>query len=388
MEPFRIDIPQAQLDDLRQRVAATRWPGELPGVGWSRGVPLDYLKELAEYWRTTFDWRAAEQRINAFPQFVTEIDGVDIHFLHVRSPEPDATPMIMTHGWPGSFVEYLNVIEPLTNPRAHGGDPADAFHLVIPSLPGYGFSGAPREPGWNTFRVAAAWAELMRRLGYDRYIPQGGDLGAIVALTQAGMDFERVKGAHVNFLITLPSGEPGELDGLDETDQARLGKLAYFDAEQSGYMKLQSTRPQTLAYALTDSPVGQLAWIVEKFMEWSDSEKSPEDAVDRDLMLTDVTLYWLTASAGSSAQLYVEIADMLPTAPTPPAPPLPLPLPVGIALYPQDPALPLRRIAERSFPNIVHWREYDRGGHFAAMEEPDLFVSDLREFARLLRTAG
>jgi epoxide hydrolase len=385
MRPFRIEIPQADLDDLQRRLASTRWPSELPGVGWDRGVPLDYLKELAEYWRTGYDWRAAEARLNEFPQFITEIDGTNVHFMHVRSPEPDAIPMILTHGWPGSVAEFPSVIGPLTDPRAHGGDPAQAFHLVVPSLPGFGFSGPTPEPGWNVFRIASAWAELMRRLGYDSYIPQGGDLGAWISLTLAGVDFGHVRGAHVNFLVTPPTGDPSDLAGLGESDLGRLGLLARFVNDGSGYMKIQSTRPQTLSYGLTDSPVGQLAWIVEKFFEWTDSTKAPEDAVDRDQMLTNVMIYWLTATAGSSAGFYFEIADILPTAATPPSPPPPLPVPLGVAVYPRDAALPIRQFADRQFPNIVHWREYDHGGHFAAMEQPDVFIDDLRAFARTLR---
>jgi epoxide hydrolase len=384
MRPYRIEIPQADLDDLQRRLAATRWPSELPGIGWDRGVPLEYLKELAEYWRTSYDWRAAEAQLNEFPQFTTEIDGTNVHFLHVRSPEPDAMPLIITHGWPGSVAEFLNVIGPLTDPRAHGDDPADAFHVIVPSIPGFGFSGPTPEPGWDMVRIARAWAELMHRLGYDAYIPQGGDLGAFISLALAGVDAEHVRGAHVNFLVTPPSGDPSELAGLGESDLSRIGQLAKFVNYGTGYMKLQSTRPQTLAYGLTDSPVGQLAWIVEKFFEWTDSVKAPEDAVNRDQMLTNVMIYWLTATAGSSAGYYFEIAGTLPTAATPPAPPSPLPGPVGVAVFPGDAAKPVRRLADRQFPNIVHWREFDQGGHLAAMEQPDLFVADIREFARRL----
>ncbi|MEV4625744.1 epoxide hydrolase family protein [Micromonospora sp. NPDC049523] len=388
MEPFRIEIPQADLDDLQRRLENTRWPSELPEVGWNRGVPLEYLKELTNYWRTSYNWRDAEARLNSYPQFTTTIDGTNIHFIHVRSPEPDATPLIITHGWPGGMVEFLNVIEPLTDPRAHGGDPADAFHLVIPSLPGFGFSGPINETGWDLFRIARAWAELMQRLGYDRYVTQGGDMGAWVSQMLAGVDHEHVIGTHVNFLITPPSGDPSDFADLTESDFARLNLLTAFGAEGSGYMKIQSTRPQTLAYGLTDSPVGQLAWIVEKFKEWSDSEKVPEDAVDRDQLLTNVMIYWLTATAGSTANFYYEIADILPTAPTPPAAPPPLPTPFGVAVYPGDSAQPIRKFADRGFPNIVHWTELERGGHFAAMEEPDLFVADLQAFVRTLRSAG
>jgi len=388
MDPFRVEIPQADLDDLHRRLDSTRWPDELPGAGWSRGVPLRYLKELAEYWRTSYDWRAAEARLNQFPQFTTVIDGVRVHLLHVRSPEPRALPLLLTHGWPGSVAEFLHVIGPLTNPGAHGGDPADAFHLVIPTIPGYGFSGPTGQPGWDFARIAGAWAELMRRLGYDRYAAQGGDVGALISLALAGLHPERVAGVHVNFLPTPPPGDPAQPAGLSESEQARLGRMAWFAADLSGYMKVQSTRPQTLAYGLTDSPVGQLAWVVEKFREWTGSAQVPEDAVDRDQLLTNVMLYWLTATAGSSAQLYVETAGLLPIAAVPPPPPPPLPVPLGVAVFPHDILLPIRRFADRSFPKIVQWTEFDRGGHFAAMEEPDLLVGDLRAFARTLAAAG
>jgi epoxide hydrolase len=381
MNPFRIDIPQVDLDDLRSRLDRTRWPHELPDVDWDRGVPVAYLSEMAEYWRSIYDWRAAEAKLNQFPQFTTKVDGANVHFLHVRSPEPNAVPLILTHGWPGSVAEFLHVIGPLSDPASHGADPNDAFHLVIPSVPGFGFSGPVSEKGWDIVRVARAWAELMRRLGYDKYLAQGGDLGAFVSLVLAGVDHEHVGGAHVNTFITPPSGDPAELEGLSEADQVRLAQMAEFISERSGYMRIHATRPQTLSYAFTDSPVGQLAWIAEKFMEWTDSDKVPEDAVDRDLLLTNVMIYWLTGTAGSSAQIYYESAPFLPTAPVTPSLP-PVPVPLGVAVFPRDFILPIRRLAERSFPNIVHWSEFDRGGHFAAMEEPDLFVDDLRAFAR------
>ncbi|MEU2056778.1 epoxide hydrolase family protein [Streptomyces bungoensis] len=385
MYPFRIDIPQAQLDDLHRRLDATRWPDELPGVGWDRGVPLSYLKELVAYWRTSFDWRAAEAQLNAYPQFIEEIDGADVHFLHVRSPEPDATPLLLTHGWPGSVAEFLDVIGPLTDPRAHGGDPTDAFHLVIPSIPGYGFSSLT-ETGWDTARIARAWAELMARLGYDRYIAQGGDAGAVISLELGRIDPEHVIGVHVNMLMTFPSGDPAELAGLDERDQARLGKLARFDAELSGYMKLQQTRPQTLAYALTDSPVGQLAWIVEKFLDWTGATELPEEVVDRDRLLTNVTIYWLTATAGSSAQFYYEGAAGVRAAAAGAVPP-PVTVPVGVAVFPDDIFVPIHSLADRDLPTITHWTEFEQGGHFAALEEPAALAGDIRAFARTLRPA-
>jgi microsomal epoxide hydrolase len=386
MLPFRIDIPQDQLDDLNRRIEATRWPDELPGVGWGRGVPLGYLKELAEYWRTSFDWRAAEAELNAHPQFVAEIDGAPVHFLHVRSAEPDATPLLLTHGWPGSVAEFLDVIGPLTDPRAHGGDPADAFHLVIPSIPGYGFSNPLPETGWDTNRIARAWAELMRQLGYDRYIAQGGDAGAVISLELGRIDPEHVIGVHVNMLMTFPSGDPAEFAALDERDQGRLGKLGRFDAELSGYMKLQQTRPQTLAYALTDSPIGQLAWIAEKFLDWTGAEERPEEAVDRDRLLTIVSIYWLTATAGSSAQFYFEGAEAVRAAAAGAVPP-PLTVPLGVAVFPDDIFVPIRSWADRDHQTISHWTEFEQGGHFAALEQPAALTGDIRTFARSLVSA-
>ncbi|WP_367127476.1 epoxide hydrolase family protein [Saccharothrix sp. HUAS TT1] len=386
MQPFRIEIPQADLDDLDRRLAQTRWPDEVPGVGWARGVPVGYLKELAEYWRTGYDWRAMEARLNALPQFTTEIDGANIHFVHVTSPEPDATPLLITHGWPGSFAEYLDVIGPLTDPRAHGGDPADAFHVVIPTLPGFGFSGPPGAAGWGVKRIAAAWKQLMRQLGYERYVSQGADLGLLVALELGLIDPEHVAGVHLNMLVTFPPDDPAEMANLTDQDMRRLGQLQHFDLELSGHVKLQASRPQTISYALTDSPVGQLAWIVEKYKDWTDSHLAPEDAVDRDLMLTIVSIFWLTATAGSSAQLYYESVDRANQNPVAGwAGPWALTMPAGVAVFPHDIAPPIRRFAERVLPTITHWTEFDRGGHFAAAEEPDLFIADVRDFTRSLK---
>ena len=374
ISPHRIDISQGALDDLRDRLERTRWPDELPGVGWDLGVPLDYLKGLAEYWATTYDWRGQEAALNEFAQFTTVIDDQNVHFLHVRSPEPQALPLLITHGWPGSIAEFLDIIGPLTDPAAHGGDPADAFHVIAPSIPGFGFSGPTHETGWNTVRVAYAWAELMRRLGYERYGAQGGDTGALVSPELGRIDPEHLAGIHVNNLLTFPSGE---LHDLSDADQGRLKLMQRWQNEMAGYASIQSTRPQTLAYALTDSPAGQLAWIVEKFKEWTDpAARLPEDAVDRDRLLTDVSIYWLTATAGSSARLYYEGAKSWgqPTEPSA--------VPTGVAVFPMD--ITIRSIAE-SQHNIVHWTEFDRGGHFAAMEAPGLLVADIREFFRPLR---
>ena len=381
IRPFRIDIPQADLDDLRDRLHRTRWPHELPGLGWTRGVPLGYLKELASYWANGYDWRKQEARLNELPQFTTTIDGANIHFLHVRSPEPDALPLLLTHGWPGSVAEFLKVIGPLTDPRAHGGDPADAFDLVIPSLPGHGFSGPTREAGWTTGRIARAWVQLMARLGYQRYGAQGGDWGAFVSPELGRIDPDHVVGVHVNAATFgfIPFGpvDPDELATFSDAEKARLERLSTSTAGPgNGYFEVQAQRPQTIAYALTDSPVGQLAWIAERFKEWSHAAEVPEDAVDRDQLLTNVMLYWLTGTAGSSARLYYDNmhAGF--------AVPQPVTVPVGVAVFAEDYAI--RRYGERGH-HITHWTEFDRGGHFAAMEAPDLLVGDVRSFFRGLR---
>jgi pimeloyl-ACP methyl ester carboxylesterase len=370
VKPFRIDIPQAALDDLRDRLARTRWPDQLPGVGWDYGISLEYARELAEYWRTGYDWRVHEARLNAFDQFTTTIDGQNIHFLHVRSAEPDALPLIITHGWPGSVVEFMNVIGPLTDPAAYGGDPADAFHVVAPSIPGYGFSGPTGDRGWDVRRVARAWASLMHRLGYPRYGAQGGDWGSAISRELGLTAPEQVIGVHLNMLIVRVPDDPGE---LTEEETSRLQAMRRFRSAGSGYSAIQSTRPQTLAYGLTDSPAGQLAWIAEKFSEWTG------ETVDRDQLLTNITLYWLTGTAGSSARLYYETARSRAWRPTAASS-----VPTGVAVFPKEIVPPIRRFAELS-DNIVHWAEFDRGGHFAAMEVPDLLVGDVREFFLPLR---
>ncbi|MBA2813482.1 epoxide hydrolase [Streptomyces sp. KM273126] len=387
IRPFRIDIPRTDLDDLHARLDRARWPDELPGVGWSYGVPRDYLRELVRYWRHDYDWRAAEARLNAWPQFTTEIDGATVHFAHVRSPEPDATPLVITHGWPGSIVEFTDVAGPLTDPRAHGGDPADAFHLVIPSIPGFGLSGPTRESGWEFRRVAAAWAELMERLGYRRYGAQGGDWGAAISRELGRIRPDHVIGVHLNLLPdSAATAPPGEEEPASLSPQERERTLASWERtqewvrERQGYGVLQSTRPQTLAYALTDSPVGQLAWITEKFKEWTDSRDRPEDAVNRDLLLTNVMLYWLTGTAGSSARIYYERAHTDGWG----SPPDPSTTPTALAVFPRENFVPLRHIADRT-NTIVRWTEFDRGGHFAALEVPDLLVGDVRAFFRQLR---
>ncbi|GII64829.1 microsomal epoxide hydrolase [Sphaerisporangium krabiense] len=378
VRPFRVDIPQADLDDLADRLARTRWARQPAGAGWDDGVPVDYLKDLVEYWRTSYDWRKAEAELNSHPQFTTEISGATVHFLHVRSPEPDALPLVVTHGWPGSVAEFLDVIGPLTDPAAHGGDPADAFHVVIPSIPGFGLSGPARDTGWGVARVASAWAALMKRLGYHRYGAQGGDFGSLISRKLGVHAPDDVVGVHVNFLLTFPSGDPKEMAALTPAEMERVERLHVFNTELSGYAQVQTHRPHTLGHALADSPAGQLAWIVEKFKEWSRPAALPEDAVRRDRILTNVMLYWLTNTAASSARLYKDSAATFGLPET-------LTVPFGVAVFPGDVAPPIRRFAVRTNPNITSWTEFDTGGHFAALEVPDLFTEDVRRFFRPLR---
>jgi pimeloyl-ACP methyl ester carboxylesterase len=360
IKPFRIDVPQADVDNLADRLAATRWPDELPDAGWDYGIPLRRVRELAEHWRTGYDWRRHEAELNRYPQFTTEIDGQNVHFLHVRCADPDALPLILTHGWPGSIVEFLDVIGPLS----------ERFHLVIPSIPGFGLSGPTRDRGWDITRVARAWAELMHRLGYDRYGAQGGDWGSGISRALGAVAPDHVVGVHVTYLPTPAPPGVGE-DGLSESDRARLARIRQFVAQRPGYQVLQATRPQTLAYALTDSPVGQLAWIAEKFTEWTD----PRSEIGIDRLLTNVMLYWLTGTAGSSARLTRESAF---------GGPQPCPPPVGVAVFQHDITLAIRAFAERAY-TITHWSEFDRGGHFPALEVPELFAGDVRAFFRDLR---
>jgi pimeloyl-ACP methyl ester carboxylesterase len=377
IRPFHVEIPQADLDDLKERLARARWPEELPGVGWGHGIPVPYLRELAEYWTDGYDWREWEAKLNEYPQFITEIDGHNIHFLHVHSAEPDALPLILTHGWPGSVVEFLELISPLTDPRAHGADPADAFHVVVPSIPGFGFSGPTRETGWTVPRVARAWAELMRRLGYERYAVHGGDTGALISRELGLVDQERVVGLHVTQIFSA-SATTENADFSVEAEKRSVEAGYRYEYELGGYAAIQATRPQLIAYGLTDSPVFQLAWIADGFKEWTDSTDAPEAAVDRDALLTNVTLYWLTGTAGSSARYYKEGVE------TWSEPESPSPVPTAVAVFPRDIFVPIRRLAEPNH-NIVRWTEFDRGGHFAALEEPDLLIGDLRESFRGFR---
>lgn len=371
--PFRIAIPDADLDDLRQRLFAARWPDELPDVAWDYGIPLQETQDLAAYWRESFDWRAWEARLNTFPQFQTTIDNQNVHYLHVRSPEPNALPLILSHGWPGSILEFIDVIGPLTDPRAHGGEPADAFHIVAPSIPGFGFSGPTHERGWDVRRIAQAWQVLMARLGYERYGAQGGDWGSAISRDLGLVAPNHVIGVHLNYLRINP---PAEDVPLQPGEAERVARLQQYNASVPGYIGIQSTKPQTLAYGLTDSPTGQLAWIAEKFHAWSD----PRTPIDRDHMLANISLYWFTRTAGSSARIYYESARGRGT-------PNPCPVPIGVAVFPYDILQPVRSFAERVY-DIRHWTEFDRGGHFAALEVPELLTADIRVFFRPLRNAS
>jgi pimeloyl-ACP methyl ester carboxylesterase len=381
--PFTVSVSDDDITDLRSRLGSARWPEQLPGAAWQRGVPVDYLRGVADYWASDFDWRTQEKRINSYPQFTTEVDGQRIHFIHVRSAIEDATPLLLLHGWPGSFVEFLDVIDSLVDPVAHGGAEADAFHVVVPSLPGFVFSSPLAGEGWGSRRMAAALAELMARLGYQRYGAQGGDFGAFVAPDLGRVDSDHVIGVHVNSATMgfIPFGELSEeeMASLTEVERARLARMANFLTEGNGYFGIQSTRPQTLSFALTDSPVGQLAWIIEKFKEWIGSNRDlPEDAISLDTILTDVSLYWFTRTAGSAANIYYESMHGQDW-------PTPSTVPTGVAVFGED--IAIRRYAELG-NYIVHWSDFEAGGHFAALETPDLLVADVRAFFAGVRQAS
>jgi pimeloyl-ACP methyl ester carboxylesterase len=378
IRPFRIDVADEVLADLRARLANTRWPDREVVDDWSQGAPLAYVRELAEYWRDGYDWRAREASLNRWDQYVTNlsIDGLeplDIHFVHARSPHPDALPLVITHGWPGSIVEFQRVLEPLTRPELHGGDPADAFHVIAPSLPGYAFSAKPTARGCTAERIAELWAALMARLGYDRYVAQGGDWGSVVTSLVGATDPSHCAGIHITLsMLTGPQGQATEPEELRAVE-----RLMQYKQWDSGYSTQQKTRPQTLGYGLHDSPAGQLAWIVEKLSAWTDNDGDPADVLGRDAMLDDVTLYWVTGTATSSARLYWESFGNIAR--------LPVEVPTGVAVYPGEIIPPVRKWMGKLFPNITHWAEHDRGGHFAAWEVPDAFVADVRECFRALR---
>jgi pimeloyl-ACP methyl ester carboxylesterase len=375
VEPFRIAVPDEVLNDLRARLRQTRWPEQETVADWSQGAPLSYVQEVCRYWADGYDWRSREQALNRFSQFKTTIDGVGIHFIHVRSPQENAFPLVITHGWPGSVVEFHKVIEPLTNPPAHGGDPADAFHVVCPSLPGYGFSDKPTGSGWNVPRIATAWDELMGRIGYDRYGAQGGDWGAAVTTAIGEQNLGHCVGIHLNMPVAGPGSASRENPSPE--DEAAFRARKYYDQWDSGYSKQQSTRPQTLGYGLTDSPAGQAAWILEKFWAWTDCDGHPENVLSRDEMLDNIMLYWATGSATSSARLYWESFARMAGGQ--------VAVPSGVASFPKEIIKVPRKWAERRYTDLRHWTDMPKGGHFAAFEQPELFVQDLRAFFRLVR---
>jgi pimeloyl-ACP methyl ester carboxylesterase len=392
IRPFRLNVPEEQLVDLRRRIAATRWPDKETVADRSQGTQLAKLQELIRYWGTGYDWRKVEAKLNGLPQFITEIDGLDIHFIHVSSRHPNALPMIMTHGWPGSPLELLKVIGPLTDPTAHGGKAEDAFHLVLPTYPGYGFSGKPKGTNWGPDHVARAWHELMQRLGYQRYVSQGGDWGAIISQVMAVQAPAGLLGIHTNMPGTVPQSvlrlirnrDPAP-SSFSDTEKAAFASLEYFYRKGFGYAEMMNTRPQTLGYGLADSPVGMLAFFYDKFAEWTYSGGQPERALTRDEMLDDVTLYWLTNTGTSSSRSYwdaaqggggpfnaIEITKV----------------PVAVTIFPGEIYRAPRSWAEQNFHKLIYWNEVSKGGHFAAWEEPDLFSAEMRAAFRSLRQAS
>ena len=372
--PFTINIPEAQLTDLRNRINNTRWAEEECVNDWSQGIPLTYVREIADYWANQYDWRKSEQYLNTFDHFQTNINDLDIHFIHQKSPHPDAYPLIITHGWPGSIVEFHKVIQPLVDPTKHGGKAEDAFHVVCPSLPGYGFSGKPSQSGWGVEKIAETWDQLMDQLGYENYGAQGGDWGAAIT-TQIGRNIGHCDAIHINMPIGRPT--PESLQDPTDEEKSALEGLTYYQEWDSGYSKQQSTRPQTLGYGLVDSPVGQMAWIIEKFWSWMDCDGHPENTLTRDELLDNVMLYWLTASGASSARLYWESFGSFGGGDK-------VELPTGVASFPKEIIRSPRRWCEESY-NITHWTTMPKGGHFGAFEQPELFINDLRIFFKTIR---
>ena len=377
IEPFDIHVPDAVLDDLRERLSRTRWPDQIEGAGWDYGTERSALQALCDYWAKEFDWRRVEEELGRYEHCATTIDGQRIHFLHARSPHPGALPLVITHGWPGSFLEFTKVVGPLVDPVAHGGEARDAFHVVCPSIPGYGFSEPTRARGWDVQRVAEAWIELMGRLGYGRYGAQGGDWGALVTTQVGRLDPESCAGIHLNMAIALP---PPDGPALSEKEQKWVAELAAFQAGETGYQQIQATKPQTLGYALTDSPAGLAGWILEKFRTWSDCGGDVYACFTKDELLANITLYWVTGTINSSMRMYYETMKSGRVGVTQGK----IEVPTGIAIFPKELYKPPRAWAERSY-RVTHWSEFEKGGHFAAMEQPEAFVKDVREFFRTLR---
>jgi microsomal epoxide hydrolase len=380
IEPFRIAVADSVLTDLRERLARTRFPDEIPGSGWGYGSELAYVRELVGYWRERYDWRAAEARLNALPQFRAEVDGLGIHFIHVRGTGPKPMPLVITHGWPGSVAEFEQIIGPLTDPAAHGGDPADAFDVVCPSMPGYGFSDHPREPGMDPERIAALWTQLMQGLGYPRFGAQGGDWGSMVTTYLGYRHAAQTIGVHLNMVIAFPPDPANPADGLTQEELIPLMEAQQFLKEETGYQRIQGTKPQTLSYGLNDSPAGLAAWIVEKFRTWSDCDGDIERRFSKDQLLTNIMLYWVPETANSSCRLYCETMRSSKFPPTD----FRVEVPTGCAIFPRELIRPPRAWVEKLY-NVQRWTPMPRGGHFAAMEEPALLVEDVRAFFRPLR---
>jgi len=374
INPYQISVPDEVLSDLRDRLSRARWPEKELVEDWSQGIPLSYVQEMCEYWLTTYDWRQRESALNRFDQFTASVAGCDIHFIHQRSPHTEATPLILSHGWPGSVVEFHKVIEPLTNPTEHGGKADDAFHVVCPSLPGYGFSGKPPEAGWGVEKIADVFTELMMGLEYQTFGAQGGDWGSAITTAIGGRHPDNCLGIHLN--MVMRGNRPKDREPTEE-EKAALEAAAYYRDWDSGYSTQQGTRPQTLGYGLTDSPVGQLAWILEKFWAWTDNQGHPEDALSREEMLDNVMLYWVTKSATSSARLYWEsFRSLRPTQ---------VNVPTGVASFPREIIPPVRSWSEGTYTDIRQWTKMPKGGHFAAFEQPELFVEDVRSFFAKIR---
>ena len=372
---FQLEVTDAVLDDLKKRLSMTRWPNKETPEDWSQGIPLGYMQELCDYWQHEYDWRAREERLNRFPQFITEIDGVDIHFIHLPSVHENARPLIITHGWPGSVVEFHKVIEPLADPTAHGGNAEDAFHVVVPSLPGYGFSGKPEVTGWGIEKIADIWGALMARLGYDHYFAQGGDWGAMVTTHIGLQDKEHCDAIHLNMPVVIP--DANTMAELTPSEQASLMSMKFYQDWDSGYSKQQSTRPQTVGYGLVDSPSGQAAWIIEKFYQWTDCNGHPENAISRDELLDNVMMYWLSKSAASSARLYWESFKNPPQDE--------VDIPTGCSIFPKEIVRPSERWIRKRFTNLKYYNELEKGGHFAAFEQPEIFLQEIRTYFRSLR---
>jgi epoxide hydrolase len=377
VKPFRIEIPDADLDDLRDRLGRTRWPDRETVSDWSQGIPLGYLRELCAYWADVYQWRALEARVNRFTQVMVTSGGLGIHVVHAISPHADALPLLMTHGWPGSIVEFLDVIGPLTDPVAHGGSAKDAFHLVLPTLPGFGFSDKPAEPGWGVERIADAWAELMPALGYDRYFVQGGDWGSSVSTEVAIRHAGAVLGLHLTMPIVDLRAAAQAVGEPDERDRVAFNAMAHYVQQESGYSSEQSTRPQTIGYGLTDSPAGLAGWIVEKFHGWTDCDGDPESVFTKDQLLDNVMMYWLPAAGASSARLYWESFARGSMAP--------VSVPTGCTVFPRELFRPSRRFVETRYKDLRYWNEPSRGGHFAAFEQPAQFTDEVRRFFGTLR---